>query len=98
MTWRKDVALALTEEFNRLKSCLTEPNQAWAGSAPALALGIAKLDFTRNGKPNGAALHDLGRASANLALEATARGISVHQRRPLSEFVFTGKWEAPFGG
>ena len=32
-----------------------------------------------NGKPNSAALHDLGAASAALTYEATARGITVHQ-------------------
>ena len=36
-------------------------------------------NFTRNSKPNAAAIHDLGLAAGNLSLEATARGISVHQ-------------------
>ena len=67
------------EEFERLLSCLVEGNQRWAASAPVLVLGIASLNFSRNGKPNRAAIHDLGQASANLALEATARGLYVHQ-------------------
>ena len=67
------------EEFERLLSCLVEGNQRWAASAPVLVLGITSLNFSRNGKPNRAAIHDLGQASANLALEATARGLSVHQ-------------------
>jgi nitroreductase len=68
-------------EFSRLLSCLVEPNQAWARSAPVLALGIASLAFSRNDKPNGAAVHDLGQASAMLSIEATARGLSVHQMK-----------------
>jgi nitroreductase len=44
-----------------------------------LALGCTSLSFTRNGKPNAAAVHDLGLASATLTLEATARGLYVHQ-------------------
>jgi nitroreductase len=56
-----------------------EGNQAWAKSAPVLALGIASLKYAHNGKPNRHALHDLGQASANLCVEATARGLSVHQ-------------------
>ena len=44
-----------------------------------LALGVATLDFKRNGKPNRVALHDLGLATGNLVAEATARGLSVHQ-------------------
>ena len=67
------------EEFERLLSCLVEANQAWAKLAPVLALGCTSLNFTRNGQPNAAAVHDLGLASANLVLEATARGLAVHQ-------------------
>lgn len=67
------------DEFSRLLSCLVEANQAWARAAPALALGCTSLHFSRNGKPNAAAVHDLGLSSANLTLEATARGLYVHQ-------------------
>jgi hypothetical protein len=37
------------------------------------------LKFARNAKDNRAAVHDLGLASGNLVLEATARGLFVHQ-------------------
>jgi nitroreductase len=67
------------ENFARLLSCLVEGNQAWAQAAPALALGCTSLAFQRNGQPNAAAVHDLGLAAGNLCLEATARGLSVHQ-------------------
>ncbi len=66
-------------EHERLLSCLVEGNQVWARSAPVLAIGCTHLNFTRNGRPNPAAIHDLGLASANLTLEATARGLFVHQ-------------------
>jgi nitroreductase len=65
--------------FERLLSCLAEANQLWARAAPVLALGVATLRFRRNDKPNKAALHDLGLAAGNLVLEATARGLHVHQ-------------------
>jgi nitroreductase len=65
--------------FAQLRSCLVEVNQVWAQAAPVLALGIAKLRLSRNDQPNRAALHDLGLASAHLVLEATARGLVVHQ-------------------
>lgn len=67
------------DEFERLLSCLVEANQLWAKAAPVLALGCTNLSFALNGKPNAAAVHDLGIASASLTLEATARGLSVHQ-------------------
>jgi nitroreductase len=67
------------KEFERLLSCLVEGNQAWARNAPVLALGVYSHALERAGKPNAAAQHDLGLASAQLTLEATARGLHVHQ-------------------
>lgn len=132
------------EQFQLLLSCLVDGNQVWAKAAPVLALGVVSLRFARNAKGNRAAVHDLGLAAGNLVLEATARGLSVHQmigilpdrareiygipegyeawtgmaigykgdltslpdplrereraprqRKPLSEFVFNGKWGNP---
>lgn len=78
--WRYIVATkANPAEFDKLLSCLVEANQVWAKAAPVLALCCTSLVFTLNNKPNAAALHDLGLASASLTLEATARGICVHQ-------------------
>jgi nitroreductase len=128
-------------EFGRVLSCLVEANQAWAKNAPVLALGVVNLQFSRDKSDNRVAVHDLGLAAGNLLVEATARGLSVHQmagilpdkarevfqipehsaawtaiaigyksdpsklpealkerdlaprqRKPLSQFVFTGKW------
>ncbi len=70
---------AQRSEFERLLTCLVEGNQVWAKAAPVLALGVATLNFKRNAKPNRAAVHDLGLAAGNLLLEATARGLCVHQ-------------------
>ncbi len=66
-------------QFERLLSCLVEGNQAWAKAAPVLGIGCTNLNFVRNGKLNAAAVHDLGLASATLTLEATTRGLHVHQ-------------------
>ena len=143
--WSYIVATRANEnEFARLLACLIDANQAWARFAPVLALGVISRQFARNGKENRAAAHDLGLASGNLLVEATARGLFVHQmigihpekarelyqipdhheaftalaigyegvspglpdgmkardlaprqRKPLSQFVFTGKWGAP---
>ena len=67
------------ENFERLLSCLVEGNQVWAKAAPVLALGCTNLHFVLNNKPNAAAVHDLGLASGSLTVEATARGLFVHQ-------------------
>ena len=67
------------DQYEKVLSCLVEANQKWAVRAPVLALGCTSLFFELNGKPNAAAVHDLGLASAMLVIEATARGLSVHQ-------------------
>jgi len=132
------------EQFQRLLSCLVDANQVWAKAAPVLALGVVSLRFALNAKDNRAAVHDLGLAAGNLLVEATARGLFVHQmigilpdkarttygipegfeawtamaigyrgdatglpdrlrerdlaprqRKPLREFVFSGRWGQP---
>jgi len=65
--------------FEQVLQCLVEGNREWARQAPVLALTVARERFKRNDKPNRAAEHDVGLAVASLSVEATARGISVHQ-------------------
>ncbi|MGD9546278.1 MAG: nitroreductase family protein [Candidatus Krumholzibacteriia bacterium] len=65
--------------FGKLLGCLMEPNRVWAQHAGVLVLTVARTTLTRNGKPNGKALHDVGLASAQLTVEAAARGLAVHQ-------------------
>jgi nitroreductase len=69
----------IPELFQQLLSCLVDANQVWAKDAPVLALGIVSHKFTRNQENNRAAIHDLGLATSNLVVEATAREICVHQ-------------------
>lgn len=66
-------------EYARLLSCLVEFNQSWAQSAPVLMLSVAKLHFDRNGKENRHAFHDVGAAASNLATQAIALDLFVHQ-------------------
>ncbi|MEX2142718.1 MAG: nitroreductase family protein [Pirellulales bacterium] len=67
------------QQFQRVLSCLVEGNQVWAKDVPVLALGIVTHRFKLNNKDNRAAVHDLGLAAGNLVIEATARGLVVHQ-------------------
>jgi len=66
-------------DYDRLLSCLVEFNVQWAQHASVLILSIARLNFASIGKPNRHALHDVGQAAANLALQATALGLISHQ-------------------
>ncbi len=78
--WRFLVAIREDEAaFARVLECLMEGNRTWAADAPALALGCVRTTFARDGRENSVARHDLGLAVGNLTLEATARGLFVHQ-------------------
>lgn len=66
-------------EFNRILSCLAEGNQVWAQNASVLMLSVAKLHFEKNGVENRHAFHDVGQAISNLAVQATALGLRIHQ-------------------
>jgi len=78
--WRYIVGVrGESDTWERIHACLVAGNQPWAVNAPVLALGLVKTTFDHNGKPNPAAEHDLGAASAMLTVEAAARGLCVHQ-------------------
>ena len=66
------------ENFDKMLSVLVEFNSGWARNAAVLAIAVAKLAFSNN-VPNRNAQYDTGAASAWLSVEATARGLAVHQ-------------------
>lgn len=76
--WRILIGQKPEPTYDELFACLGEFNQAWAKSAPALLLFVAKETFSRDDKPNRHAAHDIGAAGANLAVQATALGLYVH--------------------
>jgi nitroreductase len=65
--------------YNRILQSFVEFNQSWAKNAPVLAISVARLKFEHNGEPNRHAFHDVGQASATLALQAAALGLQIHQ-------------------
>ena len=67
------------ENFAKMLSVLVEFNAGWAKNAAVLAIAVAELAFAKNGSPNRNAQYDTGAASAWLSVEATARGLFVHQ-------------------
>jgi nitroreductase len=67
------------ENFAKLVSVLVPGNATWAKNAPVLALAVAQLTFAKTGTPNRNAQYDVGAASAWLTVEATSRGLFVHQ-------------------
>ena len=64
--------------YQRILDCFVQFNQDWAKNAPVVALSVARLNF-EDGRPNRHAFHDVGQAAANLAIQATALGLQIHQ-------------------
>ena len=78
--WRFVVATrAEPEAHQAIFDTLTEGTRKWAGAAPVLMIATAHKTFARNGEPNRHARYDTGAAMAYLTLEATSRGLVVHQ-------------------
>jgi nitroreductase len=87
------------QAFAKLLSTLVEANQIWAKHAPVLAIAISELAFARTGQPNRNAFYDTGSAVAHLSMEATARGLFVHQmagfdpKKAVELFSIPSGWE-----
>src|SRR5580704_17138322 len=88
------------ENFAKMVSVLIEFNAGWAKNAPVLALAVAELNFAKNNAPNRNAQYDTGAATALLSVEATARGLAVHQMagfdpaKAREVFAIPAGWEA----
>jgi nitroreductase len=77
--WRFLVGTRNSPTYKKILSSLIEFNQAWAGHAPVLILGVARTTFSHNNSPNRVALYDLGAASSYLTLQAAELGLVTHQ-------------------
>jgi nitroreductase len=78
--WTFLVATKDDQAFHtKLLSTLVEGNQVWAKHAPVLAIVVSELAFARGNHPNRNAFYDTGAAVADLTVEATSRGLFVHQ-------------------
>lgn len=76
--WEYVYALKGTEAFAALWETLLPGNQPWSSNASVLIAAVARNTFSRNGKPNPWATHDLGMANAQLILQAAHRDIYGH--------------------
>jgi len=59
-------------------SVLVEGNRSWAQSAPVLGVVFTRRALAQTGKENAWARFDAGAASAQMALQASLLGLSVH--------------------
>jgi len=67
------------ENFTKALQPLVEFNANWAKHAYVLGFAVSELAFAKNQAPNRNAQYDTGAAMAMLSVEATSRGLFVHQ-------------------
>jgi nitroreductase len=83
--------------FAKALDCLVEGNRGWAKSVGVLMLTVVARNFTKNGKPNKAAEHDLGLAAGNMVLQATALGLQGHQMIGIEPAKVRAEYKVPEG-
>ena len=78
--WRFIVATKESPEFHALMaSLLLDGNRLWAEKAPVLILTVARVQDENRRQLHKFAYHDVGQATAQLTVQATSLGLSVHQ-------------------
>jgi len=85
------------ENFEKSLGALVEFNANWAKNAPVLVIAVAELAFAKNNAPNRNAQYDVGAASMQLSLEATARGLVVHQMAGFDPETAKENYDIPAG-
>jgi len=76
--WRFIWAEKGSEGYEKLRSLLSEYNQAWTATAPVLMLSLT-LHVDEKGNSNYYSLHDLGQAVSSMAIQASSMGLQLHQ-------------------
>lgn len=95
--WRFLYGKKGTEAFDQILSVLVKPNQSWAKNASFLVINVIQESFTKNGKTNHHAEHDLGLALGNLSAQATAMGLNIHHMAGLDYDAAKSTLEIPDG-
>ncbi|MDD4889892.1 MAG: nitroreductase family protein [Phycisphaerae bacterium] len=94
--WRYVVARREDRKrFSKALACLVPKNQQWAKLAPVLMFSIGRPTFSRNGKPNPVWQHDVGLASGQLVLQATALGLYAHQMAGIEHELIRKTYKIP---
>jgi nitroreductase len=83
------------KNYEAVAAVLVDSNRTWAEKAPVLILAFAHTQFAKNGNPNRYAFHDVGQAVANLSLQATALGLTVHQMAGFNSEVARERFAVP---
>ena len=68
---------AEADAYERMVGCLMEGNVSWASQAPVLGITVANL-YRKPEVHNRHAYHDVGLATQNFVIQATALGLYLH--------------------
>ncbi len=93
--WRFLLGTRNSSTYKKIFNSLATSNQAWAGAAPVLILGVAKTTFSHDDSPNRVALYDLGAAAFCLTLQAAALGLATHQMAGFDQAAARQAFEIP---
>jgi nitroreductase len=85
------------KNYENMLGVLVDFNRGWANKAPVLILTVAHTQFEKDGKPNRHGFYDLGQAAANLALQATALGLTTHPMAGFSVEAARERFAVPEG-
>ena len=85
------------DNFEKSLQALVEFNANWARHAYVLGFAVSELAFAKNNAPNRNAFYDTGAATAYLTMEATARGLFVHQMAGFDPETVRENFEVPAG-
>jgi nitroreductase len=83
------------EAFDKILNTLGEFNQVWVKNAPVLVVSLAKTTFSHDSNSNRYALHDVGQASATLAVQAVELGLQIHQMAGFSQDAVRASFNIP---
>lgn len=80
--------------FDRIHGTLSRGNRGWAGSAAALAIGVARMaDEDGEALPYGE--YGVGLAAQNLVLQAVAEGLVAHQMAGFDREAVRAEFDVP---
>jgi len=81
--------------FAEMLECLVEPNRPWAQHAGVLILTVVCRTFSRNGKPNRVAEHDIGLTAGQFTLQAVELGLAAHQMAGINAHQARSTYDIP---
>lgn len=85
------------ETYDKIYDALVDFNKEWTKGVPVLMLIVGKTHLTKGDKENRHFKYDCGQFAANMALQATAEGLHMHQMGGFSRTKAEANFNIPEG-